>query len=170
MSFLGTSAPSTQISSLSPSPSPFPMSDVPTVPIRFNKVFLALEAPDLTVEPNPSQYNALTRNLAEFFEEILKEEILNEFDALLEKIVLTNEFNLFEVGIPNDDFNIYMNFDLSATYSDDSNIIPDEEYIFTFIRDFGITADLILSAIRPVSPFESVVQIVFSSSTLDTPP
>jgi hypothetical protein len=128
---------------------------------------LALVAPNLTSEPVPNQYRALTRSLEEYFEATLRD--LDEFTEL-EDIVLTNEFNLFEEGIPKKRFNILMNFDLSATYSDDAIKIPDEESLFLAVRDFGISAGLITDAIRTLTPFETVVEVIFSVSDLESPP
>jgi hypothetical protein len=164
-----TPVPSTLITSFSPSPSPFPISVAfPTEPIRYNKVYLALVAPALTAEPKPNQYKALTRSVAEYFTASIK--ALKEFDTELEEIVLTNEFNLFEEGVPDKRFNILMNFDLSATYSDDAINIPDEESLFSAVRDFGITTELIVDVVRRLSPFEAVEEIVFRISDLDAPP
>ena len=164
-----TPAPSTLITSFSPSPSPFAISaPVPTEPIRFNQVYLAFVTPDLTVEPTPNQYAAMTQSLAEYFTTIIKD--LIEFDNELEEIVLTNEFNLFDEGIPDKRFNILMKFELSATYIDDAVDIPDEEFLFSAVRDFGISAELIIDVVRTISPFDTVVEIVFRTSDLDEPP
>lgn len=124
---------------------------------------MAFVAPDLTVEPTPNQYEAMTQRLEEYFVTILKD--LKAFDTELEEIVLTNESNLFEKGIPAERFNILMNFDLSATYSDDAINIPDEEALFIAIRDFGISRELILDVIRPISPFETVNEIIFRTTS-----
>lgn len=164
-----TSAPSTLIASFSPSPSPFPVG-MPTTSNRYNKVYLAIAAVDLAVEPTQNQYNALTRRLEQYFEASIRDSLLQEFEAELEEIILTNEFNFFEEGIPVERFNVLMNFDLSATYSDDSNKIPDEESLFIAIRDFAISEELIIDVIRPLSPFQDVNEIVFSVSDLEAPP
>jgi hypothetical protein len=162
-----TPAPSTLIASVSPSPSPFPIS-VPTEPILYNKVYLALVAQDLSVEPTANQYKALTRSLEEYFTATLQD--LNEFDTELVEIVLTNEFNLFEEGIPDERFNILMNFDLSATFSDNAINIPDEEAIFSALLEFGITSELIIDVVRTLAPFQTVNEVVFRTSDLEAPP
>jgi hypothetical protein len=133
-------------------------------------VYLAIAAVDLTVEPTQNQYNALTRRLEQYFETSIRDSLLQEFEAELEEIILTNEFNFFEEGIPVERFNVLMNFDLSATYSDSSIKIPDEESLFIAIRDFAISEELIKDVIRPLSPFQDVNEIVFRVSDLEAPP
>jgi hypothetical protein len=133
-------------------------------------VYLAIAAVDLTVEPTWNQYTALTRRLGQYFKKSIEDSLLQEFDAQLEEIILINEFNLFEEGIPAERYNILMNFDVSATYSDNSSNIPDEESLFIAIRDFGIEEELIMTVIRPLSPFEDANDIVFRISDLKAPP
>ena len=164
-----TPVPSTLIKSFSPLPSPNPTNVAfPTVPVRYNKVYLAFVTPDLTVEPTPSQYEALTVRLADYFAANIKD--LKEFDTELEELVLTNEFNLFEEGIPSRRFNVLMNFDLSASYSDDTINIPNELSLFSAVRDFGISTELITDVVRILTPFEAVEEIVFRISNLNAPP
>ena len=131
---------------------------------------MAIVAADIAAEPTRNQYKALTQRLEEFFKASIKNALLQEFEAELEEIILTNEFNLFDEGIPAKRFNILMNFDLSATYSTDSINIPDEESLFVAVRDFGISAALITDVIRPLSPLEDATEIVFRVSDLTSPP
>jgi hypothetical protein len=92
----------------------------------------------------------------------MKQPILETFGVTLESIVLSNEFNLFNAGIPARRFNVLLNLGLSAVYS--SGTIS-EMSLFESIRDNAINAELIFE-IRNQTPFERTNEIIFQVSDL----
>jgi hypothetical protein len=123
----------------------------------YNRSSLALVVPDLLKEPTDVQYMSLIGNITTYFESTLKKAILEKYNVRLDKIVLSNYLNLFNKGIPEERFNILLNFEVSASYSNGS--ISDKA-LFESMKD-SISVQLITEVIWKATPFERTNEVTF---------
>lgn len=119
---------------------------------------IAYAAPEATREPTQDEYDEMTRLTNEYFAQKLIDYYGNDFKGVETSITNT----LYEAALPEERFNIFMEFSSDVTFAKGLSPSPDAAEISAIIRD-SINADYILGVVRSFSsPFESTNEIYFN--------
>lgn len=162
-----TTAPSVQIIA---SPTDSPVSTVQR--IRVADFYLAYVAGNADREPTEDEYAQVASLTMDYFETFLQARYADDPDVTYLGIEPALEFTLYgeNAGIPNERFNIYMDYSYADVIYTPESTPPNPAETFVILRD-SISPEYILDYVRAASgtPFVSTNEVVFRASTMDSP-
>jgi hypothetical protein len=138
--------------------------------VRVADFYLAYVAENADREPTQEEYGQLVNLTMEYFNTFLEKKYGNSTEIMFLGAEPVLSFTLFKAGIPNDRFNIYMDYEyVDVIFTAESNP-PSAAELFVILRD-SISPEYILDYVRLASgtPFVSTNEVVFRASTMDGP-
>ena len=134
--------------------------------------FLAYQTnQDPLVEPSPEDYAQQARDVHQFFEDVWTTEVAaNQTDFTFLGVEFVLEFTLFEAGIPDPEFTLYMDYEhMDLIYTANSTGFPDPAESFEILQD-SLTEDFIRFTVRNTTgAFSTVSRVVFRASVTENP-
>jgi hypothetical protein len=130
-----------------------------SVPI-VNTIYIAFAAPEATREPTQEEYALMTDLTSEYLDSYITGYYKNDADSSFIRTELTLKDTLYNAGIPDERFNVYMEFFAKLVFSSES-ALPTSDEAFALVRD-SISPDYILDYVRSAvgTPFESTNEVV----------
>jgi len=123
------------------------------VPVEFSASF---DVPGMLNDTTAEVYDALRLATLEYFNEKLNETYANKADVVfLELADLSIESTQFDAGVPEDRFNVYVEFSAIGLFKEGA---PTEDLLLRDIRA-TISVEFILEYVRKIPGFESTLEV-----------
>lgn len=134
--------------------------------VSVKDIYLAYAAPSADREPTSNEYAQIVNLTALFYNAILTQ--LYEPNMFFIRVEPTLNITLYQAGVPDIQFNIYMQYSAMDLVFAPKSTPPSPEDTFVSLRG-SIDSDYILSYARSLtdSPFVSTNEVIFRESTME---
>jgi transforming growth factor-beta-induced protein len=182
----GTVATAAPVIPATPAPSmPTPGSDIPStspgsasppvdptmVTVRVEDYYISYVAPGATRAPTPEEYNEMLMRTSGYFDYVFRDRFASDPSIKFLGTKAESDYTLYgtEAGIPEERFNIYINFSVTEVMFANDSTVPEVSALFEIMKDSisgSAGANYITTAVQAYtgSPFESTNEVSFAAS------
>jgi transforming growth factor-beta-induced protein len=164
------STPGSDTPSMSPV-SAGPPVDPTMITVRVEDYYISYVAPGATRAPTQEEYNEMVLRTSGYFDYVFRDRFTSDPTIKFLGTKAASDFTLYgaEAGIPEERFNIYINFSVSEVMFANDSTVPDVSVLFGIMMDSisgSAGANYITSAVQAYtgSPFESTNEVYFAAS------
>jgi hypothetical protein len=138
---------------------------------RLEDYYISYAAEGATREPTPEEYAEMLNRTTNYYQRFFEARYANNPTQMFVRIDSLTDYTLYQAGIPEARFNIYINFNVTRLEFTEGSVAPTTAEVFQIMREAvnGVTGQkYILEEVQTFvgSPFESTNEIYFAATQL----